>query len=599
MSIQILSDDVISQIAAGEVVERPASVVKELIENALDAGAQNIHIDVVQGGQKRIRISDDGGGIPADEVLLAITRHATSKLRYADDLQTIKTLGFRGEALSSIASVSRLSLVTRHRDESIGTEIRVEGGALINQKGAGAPAGTVITVDNLFFNTPARLKFLKSENTEKRHIASIVTHYAMAYPSVRFALLHDGREFFRSSGSGQLSDVVVKVFGLENFKQMLEVRGTERIHESGDDIVVHGFVSQPNLNRKDRTRIILFVNGRAVQDSGLTYAVTQAYHTLMDKGRHPYAVLMLQVPPDFVDVNVHPTKAEVRFQDTNTIFTAVQRTVRRAIVGFAQAERHGGYSAGRVEREGWSLPYKQEEARDQLDMGFDPEPVGKFTDVPDPSEMTEAELARIPEGRGRPENPRTLPLLRVVGQIGAAYIVAEGPAGMYLIDQYAAHTRVLYTELKAVLKQQGQVPHRELQSQTLDVNPNEARLIERQLERLSSLGVILEAFGATTFMIRGIPAIFQVGDPPSLVWSLVECLQQAKGDVLTDLLLVQIARLAAVKSGKILDTDDMRSLVRKLEYCPDPLVDPDGKPTLIHMSADHLAREFGRVNRAN
>lgn len=598
MPIQILADDVVSQIAAGEVVERPASVVKELIENALDAGAKNIHVDIWQGGQKRIRISDDGEGIHADEVRLAITRHATSKLRQAEDLQSIRTLGFRGEALSSIAAVSRLALVTRHRDETIGTEIRVEGSAIIHQKPVGNPAGTVISVDNLFFNTPARLKFLKSENTEKRQIVSIVTHYAMAYPHVRFVLLHDGREFFRSPGSGQLEDVVVKVFGLENFKQMLEVGGTERIHELGDDIVVHGFVSQPKLNRKDRTRIIVFINGRAVQDSGLTYAVTQAYHTLMDKGRHPYAVLMIHMPTDFVDVNVHPTKAEVRFQDTNVVFTAVQRTVRRAIVGFAQAERHGGYGVGQVEREGWSLPYNDAPQR-QLDMDLEVEPLGTFGDQPDPAEMSEDELARIPEGAGRPENPRTLPLLRVVGQIGAAYIVAEGPAGMYLIDQHTAHTRVLYTELKALRAQQGRLPHRELQSQTLEVNPDVAQLIEQHLEMLQSLGVILEAFGGTTFLIRSIPAIWQVGDPPALVWSLLGCLQSASVDDVSDALLVHIARLAAVKAGKILDVDEMRGLVRKLEYCPDPLIDPDGKPTLIHMSADHLAREFGRANRTS
>ncbi|MCA9915155.1 MAG: DNA mismatch repair endonuclease MutL, partial [Anaerolineae bacterium] len=312
MPIIQLPDEVVAQIAAGEVVERPASVVKELIENSLDAGAKNIHVEYAGGGRQRIRVSDDGQGIPVTEVQLALVRHATSKLRSAQDLQHILTLGFRGEALASIAAVSHLTLSTRQRDEDVGTEVRVEGGALVRNKPIGAPAGTVITVENLFFNTPARLKFLKSENTEKRQISGIVMNYAMAYPQVRFVMVQDGREIFRSPGSGQLGDVVVKVMGLDIFREMLEVAGETRIQESGHSIRVQGFVSQPTLNRKDRTRIILFVNGRAVQDSGLTYAVTQAYHMLIEKGRHPYAVMMVSMPPDYVDVNVHPTKAEVR-----------------------------------------------------------------------------------------------------------------------------------------------------------------------------------------------------------------------------------------------------------------------------------------------
>jgi DNA mismatch repair protein MutL len=266
--IQVLADEVISQIAAGEVVERPASVVKELMENSLDAGAQNIHVDIVDGGQKRIRISDDGQGIPADEVQLALMRHATSKLRNAEDLQRIRTLGFRGEALSSVAAVSHLTLVTRHRDEEIGTQIRVEGGRLAQNKAIGSPAGTVITVENLFYNTPARLKFMKSENTEKRNIAKLVMNYAMAYPQIRFVLMQDGREAFRSAGSGNLADVVVKVLGLDYFKEMLEVSGEEIIRTSGGLIRVFGFVSQPSLHRKDRSAINVFVNGRAVQDNG-------------------------------------------------------------------------------------------------------------------------------------------------------------------------------------------------------------------------------------------------------------------------------------------------------------------------------------------
>jgi DNA mismatch repair protein MutL len=591
MPIQVLPDDVISQIAAGEVVERPASVVKELIENALDAGATNIHVEVVGGGQKRIRISDDGEGIVSHEVRLALTRHATSKLRSASDLQYIRTLGFRGEALSSIAAVSHTTLVTRHRDEAVGIQVRIEGGHLTHEKSVGAPAGTVLTIENLFYNTPARLKFLKSETTEKRNINAIVMNYAMAYPYVRFVLVHDGHEVFRSSGSGQLADVVVKVLGLDYFKEMLAVEGDERIRETGDLITVEGFVSQPSLHRKDRTRIILFVNGRAVQDSGLSYAVTQAYHNLLDKTRNPYAVLLVKVPTDFVDVNVHPTKAEVRFQNTNVVFTAVQRVVRQGVVGYAQAERHSNYAPHEAPQQGWTLPYDRNRQMD-MEMPLDDVEVYRQREEDEEAES----IKGIPEGAGRPERPRTLPLLRVVGQIGAAYIVAEGPAGMYLIDQHAAHTRVLYQELKELYEQHQQLPPRQLESQTIEVTGSEAQTLEKHLEVLAEMGFVLEVFGANTFLIRAIPAALKTGDVTQHVWSLLETLAEKDTTMLQERLLIHIAARAAVKAGQLLNDEDMKSLVRKLERCPEPLVSPNGQATLIHMSADHLQRQFMRGN---
>jgi DNA mismatch repair protein MutL len=586
--IQVLADEVISQIAAGEVVERPASVVKELMENSLDAGAQNIHIDIVDGGQKRIRISDDGQGIPADEVQLALMRHATSKLRSAEDLQRIRTLGFRGEALSSVAAVSHLTLVTRHRDEELGSQIRVEGGRLAQNKAIGSPAGTVITVENLFYNTPARLKFMKSENTEKRNIAKLVMNYAMAYPQIRFVLMQDGREAFRSAGSGNLADVVVKVLGLDYFKEMLEVSGEELIRTSGGTIRVFGFVSQPSLHRKDRSAINLFVNGRAVQDNGLTYAVTQAYHSLMEKGRNPFAVLLLDLPPDFVDVNVHPTKAEVRFQDTNTVFSAVQRTVRQAVLGYKQVERHGNYGLFPQEERGWALPYDRNR---QMDMGL---PVDET--LPEPEKQRDEQSSYIPEGLGRSEQARTLPPLRVVGQVGAAYIVAEGPAGLYLIDQFAAHSRLLCEELQAIYAQQNSLPHRPLDSQTIELSTNDAKILEKHLELLEKLGFLLEGFGANSFLIRAIPSVLKTGEPATYVWAMLEVLGE-KPDNLQEALLIRIAERAAIKAGQILDVEEMRGLVRKLERCPNPLISPSGLATLIHMSAQELEREFMRSRK--
>jgi DNA mismatch repair protein MutL len=585
MSILILSDEVISQIAAGEVVERPASVVKELLENALDAQARNIHIEAIGGGQRRIRISDDGEGIRVSEVPLALTRHATSKLRSAADLQHIQTLGFRGEALASIAAVSHLTLITRHRSEDVGAQVKVEGGRLVQNKPIGAPAGTMITIENLFYNTPARLKFMKSENTEKRNISSVVMNYAMAYPSVRFVLSQDGREIFRSPGQGNLGDVVVNVFGLETFREMVEVQQQEYFRETGTEIRVRGFVSQPEMNRKDRTRIILFVNGRAVQDSGLSYAVTQAYHTLIEKGRHPLAVLMLDVPPDFVDVNVHPTKAEVRFQDTNLVFAALQRAVRQSILGYKQAVQHSRFAQA-IDQEPWQTTLRPE--RKSIEFS---EPYNNRTK--DQQSDGEEDLGDIPEAMGRIERPRTLPLLRVIGQIGASYIVAEGPAGMYLIDQHAAHARILYQEIIDLLNQSDSLPIRPLESVTIQVSGNDANLLDKYLTVLQRLGILLESFGTNTYLIRSIPQIFGNNDPVQSVWNLIDVLRSNETDM-QQALLIRLADLLAVKSGQILSIDDMRELIRKLERCPDPQRSPAGQNTLIHMSANELEREFNR-----
>ena len=342
MPIHLLPNELVSQIAAGEVVERPASVVKELVENALDAGATDIRIEVAQGGRKLIRVGDNGAGIPAAEVELAFTRHATSKIASADDLSRITTLGFRGEALASIAAVAHVTCVTRARGEDVGTQLRVGGDRIIERKGIGAPPGTLITVEDLFHSVPARLKFLKADTTERRHIDGLVTRYALAYPAVRFRLTHDGRTTFETSGSGKLIDVLIAAYGLQVAQEMLAVE--DRPDRSCQpsvglrpvrSISVSGYVSSPSLSRANRNDLTLFVNGRWVQDRNLTYAVVQAYHSMLMVGRYPLCFLRVEVPPEDVDVNVHPAKAEVRFRNPDEVFRAVQRAVRAVLVEHA------------------------------------------------------------------------------------------------------------------------------------------------------------------------------------------------------------------------------------------------------------------------
>lgn len=601
MPIQVLHDHTVAQIAAGEVVERPASVVKELLENALDAGATSVQISVEGGGRKRIRLSDNGSGIASEDVGLAFSRHATSKLHTIDDLASIATLGFRGEALASIASVSQVSLATRHRNEDTGTQIRVEGSVIVQQQPAGTPEGTVISVENLFYNTPARLKFLKKESTEKRRILSIVTRYAMAYPDVRFLLEQDGREVFRSSGSGQLADVVVKALGLDNFRNMVEVELTDTEHGKLDPVNVVGYASTPDFSRADRSHITLFVNGRHVQDSKLTYAVVQAYHTLLMKGRYPIAILMIDIAPGEVDVNVHPAKAEVRFRDANAVFSAVQRAVRQAVVGFSRTPdvrsgRFGGFATTQPATT-WGSHGLREPA--QLDMELPLEDAGRYPGQRETGEARDSvDPSEIPEGLGAPQKPRTLPMLRVVGQVGAMYIVAEGPAGMYLIDQHAAHERILYEQFMDTFDNQNVIAQHTLAAQTVEFPSSEARLVEDNLGILQSVGFDLESFGPNAFVVRAVPGMLADADPLEVVSAIVDDLAQEKSpgrEAIEGKIILRVCRQAAVKAGQVLSHDEMQGLIRQLERCRSPHTCPHGRPTMLHISGDQLAREFGRA----
>ena len=355
MKIARLPEAVIDQIAAGEVVERPASVVKELLENALDAGARSIHVDFSGGGTKRVRVSDDGSGIRADEARLAFSRHATSKLRATKDLTELRTLGFRGEALATIAAVSQLRALTRNADDELGTLIRIDGGAWREEGRQAAPRGTMITIENLFYNTPARLKFLKRPATERRQLARVVQRYAYAFPETRFACVQDERELFRTSGNGDHYDALVQLLGLARARQLLPVPDTqsERHRALRGAIQVRGHVSSPALHRADRSQLALYVNGRWIQDGRLNYAISQAYEERLAEGRFPIAFLRISLPPDQVDVNVHPTKAEVRFQEPERVFAAVRRAVESALaveedsaISFAGERTSAGESGG-------------------------------------------------------------------------------------------------------------------------------------------------------------------------------------------------------------------------------------------------------------
>jgi len=606
VGIRVLPPEVADKIAAGEVVERPASVVKELVENAIDAGAKSISVEIQQGGKRLIRVMDDGSGIPTDEIPLAFSRHATSKLVSVDDLSHITTLGFRGEALASVAAVSNLTLVSRPTAQEAATRIRIEGGEQTALGSAGSPGGTIITVENLFYNVPARLKFLKADATEAGHIQRIVSHYALAFPHIRFNLQSDKRTTFQTNGNGELFDALVSVFGLETARQMIEVSGQDEAGSVNSDAVgaanvnAFGYAGVPSLHRGVRDQIIFFVNRRWIQDRSLNQAVIQAYHTFLPVRRYPIAVINIELDPAEVDVNVHPTKAEIKFRDPRVVFKVVQRAVREAVLGAAPIPSYGtpvpdyssDFSGHAGDAVAWRTPFSQQSFGPQQstlsgEFGFEVQRTSPFVERDDPA----TPLAATPP-------PGKMPLMRVLGQVQQMYIVAEGPDGLFLIDQHAAHERILYEKLLAERAQAMVASQQLLEPVLVELSPGHAAIVEAEAEALAEVGFELEPFGGDSFRIRAMPKMLGNVDPA-----------QALGDILAEMadgatplarethekIAIIVCKRASIKGGQVLNHEEMRELVRQLETTKAPRTCPHGRPTMIHLSASQLAREFGRT----
>ena len=577
MPIRLLPADVAGKIAAGEVVERPASVVKELVENSIDAGATDIRVEVREGGRRLIRVADNGSGIPEGDLPLAFARHATSKLSSVDDLDRIGTLGFRGEALASIAAASQVTLITRPRDQGLGRLVRVEGGRVVRDEGYGSPAGTILSVENLFHNIPARLKFLRQPQTETGHIHAVVAHYALAYPGIRFTLIAEERQLFQSSGNGSLYDVMIAVYGLDIAGQMLAI---EADMAAGPQ--VSGYVGGPGLHRADREHISFFVNRRWIQDRSLVHAVAQAYHTLLPLGRQPMAVILIDLDPGEVDVNVHPTKREVKFRDGRAAFSAVQRAVRRTLLERAPVPLMT--SSPRT----WAAP-DWERQRSLLSVGL-PHDESRQSAI-------ELSLAAAEQSELQPIGPVRLPLLRVIGQLGQTYIVAEGPQGMYLVDQHAAHERVLYEQMMAGLAQHHFAAQQLLEPLMLDLDPILAGVLTEYLEPLNQAGFGLEPFGSTSFLLRSVPAVMLVPDVRAALVDTLELLRLEDDPLAAQAekrVIAAVCKRAAVKAGQTLSPDEMQQLIRQLEQCESPRTCPHGRPTVAHFTVEQLEKEFGR-----
>lgn len=592
MPIAILPPDVASKIAAGEVVERPASVVKELVENSLDAGANRIIVDIDGGGTKLIRVADNGHGIPAGEVELAFQRYATSKINDISDLDRITTLGFRGEALPSIASIAEVTLTTRSVDDDNGTAITFRYGRPAEFRSIGSPVGTSVFVRELFRELPGRRKFLKSVHTEMGHVSQIVEHYALAYPEVAFQLSSEGKLVFHTSGQGSVRDVMGILHGYDVADALISVdsRGQTILDDNSVDGVsileasINGYVSPPHLSRGSRAYISFFVNRRWVRSPMLVTALEEAYRGQLMVDRHPIAVLCLSVPPQELDVNVHPTKREVRFYKEHDIFRLVQQTVWQALKSSAQTP-----------------------PLDQIDTSSSPiygsaqpgslliSKPGNKEDMAIPLTSGNADLISSYSERSDNYSKATTSILRVVGQVADTYIVAEGADGMYLIDQHAAHERVLLERIRAQQSKSEPEAQGLLEPILFQLSPSQTIMIRDHLAVLEEVGFGLEPFGDNAYLLRQVPTVLMGKDLRMSLIDYIAAIQREAGrSDLRDRIAISLACHSAVRAGQVLSLEEMRQLLRQLEEVGNPRTCPHGRPIMLHLSATQLEREFGR-----
>ncbi len=563
MPIRVLDPQTVSRIAAGEVVERPASVVKELVENSLDAGSSQISVEVRGGGVSLIRVTDNGAGIPSGEVELAFDRYATSKIGNPEDLESISSLGFRGEALPSIVAVAQVDMVTCVTDERAGTYLSLRDGVIAGQRSQGRSQGTTIIVRSLFRKIPARLKFLKSVATENGHIANVVSQYALAFPEVKFSLFLDGRVALRTPGSGRLIDSIIEVYGVEVAENMIELKG----EATAPSPRVAGMVGSPKVSRSGWGYLSFFVNRRWVNSRPLARAVEEAYHGLLMPGKHPIAVINISLPAQEVDVNIHPTKSEVKFGNERAVFSAVYRAVRQALME--------------------KLPVPRIE---EVAVAYEP------PSPPSQALLPSAKVSVTGPAPWAPEVPTSsLPVLRVLGQLDNSYIIAEGPDGLYLIDQHAAHERVLFEKIEHQRSRREIEIQGLLEPMTLEVSPRQEALLRSHYQDLAEFGFAIEPFGDRTFLVRAVPALIYNKDWSGMLRELLDSLSEGDRGDWAEGVARSMACHSAVRAGQALTDAEMRELVQQLEQSATPHTCPHGRPTMIHLSSGQLKREFGKT----
>ncbi|MBA13111.1 MAG: hypothetical protein CL751_04075 [Chloroflexi bacterium] len=580
MSIKLLPLEISARIAAGEVIERPVSVVKELIENSLDANATKIKITLGNGGIDFIEISDDGIGIPADEVKLVFDRFATSKIEHINDLDNISSLGFRGEAVFSIAAISRVELITKTKESDIGTTIVVQDGEFLFQSPVAANTGTIFRVIGLFHNFPARRKFLRSSLSESRRILSLIKKYSMIRPDVSFEYHQLNSKSFVTSGSGDIRDVMREIYGRDISNDMLKIDPLES-DELYPGTYVEGIISNPTQNKSNRAHINLFVNGRLIQNKTLSYSFEQSYHGFIAEKKFPFGVLNISIPFDEVDVNVHPTKTEVLFHKENLVFSLIQKSIRNLLlnkmpvldvtfndknvsIGSNEVSSENIYSMARNFSENTSFDLTDRIGSSGIDDSYTPKNV--------------------------------LPLLRVIGQISNTYIICEGPESLYVIDQHAAHERVIFENV--IDRHEKNDPNIQtlLEPILVDLDDIQMEIVEKSEKIFDILGMDIKPFGDNTYIIRSIPHVLSTQNPIQAFKNMISVLEEGKHfETWEEKAAYSIACHGAIRAGKHLSLLEMETLIRQLENCRQPSNCPHGRPTLFSIDNANLAKRFRRT----
>ncbi len=665
--IRVLPDNIANKIAAGEVVERPASVVKELLENSLDAGATRIRVEAALGGRRLIRITDDGCGMGEDDALLAFERHATSKLRDINDLFSIHTLGFRGEALPSIASVSRLTLETRAADQEVGVRVEIAGGRMLNVSEAALPPGTTITVKDLFYNVPVRRKFLRTEKTELAHVAALVTHYSLAHLDKSFYLSNENGPLLNVTPVADLGERVYQVFGSSTLDDLVELqpvsrelevapspvppwRAAEASHEDRRPVRhsfrVHGYVSKGHVHKSNRNSIYVFVNNRLIRDKVVLKAISNAYHNIIPPGSYPFALLFLDIPYEEVDVNVHPSKTEVRFRHQSFVHDFVRDSLREQLIQSkpvsalplpkspAQPAAALPFSetTRRLDDEA-PLPDRPEEVAPELRLRSEPPPTARmdFSTAP-PIELGAPPPAPEPRPEPRPgpraetgyvaspppldprphsraplverpdaglESLGSLDRLRPLGQIRDSFIVASGSDGLWLIDQHVAHERILFEQVLARRKAGRQESQRLLMPIVLTLQPGQELVFERLAEELAANGFEVEPFGQRTIAVKAAPAELGAAELETLLHEILDTPERELRSLSREGLQAQIAATiachAAIKVNMPLDHAKMRWLLDELAKTEVPMACPHGRPIALRYGIKEILKAFHRT----
>jgi len=619
MSIQQLEPDVAAKIAAGEVIERPASVVKELIENSIDAGATSIRVELLEGGLQLIRVTDDGCGIDALELPLALSRHATSKLQTIDDLEHIRSLGFRGEALASVAAVADVTLISCTKDAIKGASIHTSNGNVLDIEPAATSKGTTVTVRNLFMSVPARLKFLKSRSTEVAHSHHLLEQYAFAYPEIRFSITSEGRELFTTSGNGHIQQVLIDMYGIEIARQMVPLIMMETMSQI-EVPVVSGYISLPTCFKGTRQHLSFFVNRRWVLSRMLTYAVEEAYHSLLLKGRHPIVVLNITIDPSLLDINVHPAKTEIRFLKERLVYVHVLRAVRQALlenthVAHLDHKMNPSSAETQFPSIGQSLDFSlpaspwmttNENSHSPPDKLWQSHLVERYIAkniVPAMSTLL-APLSVIPSSSIDEIHEQVvssiavatkLPPLRVIGQVLQSYVVSEGPDGLYIVDQHAAHERILLERMVIALHNDEQASQLLLTPLPLQCAPAERSALEDQKSLLHSIGFELQ-IEENDIYVKAVPILLlqrlETFSLQQLLFNLVSFEQSAHTETWEEHALADVACKAAIKAHHFLTVHEMCELLEQLEQTQSPLSCCHGRPTIARFDSYVLERMF-------